>query len=50
MSVQRSREIGNLYNSGIKGLPGNSDAGAMESNILWQMIGLWPVCTLCPFY
>ncbi|ORY19813.1 alpha-1,2-mannosidase family protein [Clohesyomyces aquaticus] len=43
MSVKRSRDIGKLYNSGTGGLPGNSDAGAMESNILWQMIGLWPL-------
>ncbi|KAF2176991.1 glycoside hydrolase family 92 protein [Zopfia rhizophila CBS 207.26] len=43
LSVQRSREISKSYNSGPSGLPGNSDAGAMESNILWQMIGLWPL-------
>ncbi|KAF2797770.1 glycoside hydrolase family 92 protein [Melanomma pulvis-pyrius CBS 109.77] len=42
-SVERSRGIGKLYNAGTGGLPGNSDAGAMESNILWQMIGLWPL-------
>jgi putative alpha-1,2-mannosidase len=33
-SVNRSRAIGRLYNAGEKGLPGNSDAGAMESNLL----------------
>jgi predicted alpha-1,2-mannosidase len=33
-SVERSRFIGKKYNSGTGGLPGNSDAGAMESNIL----------------
>jgi predicted alpha-1,2-mannosidase len=33
-SVNRSRAIGKLYNAGEKGLPGNSDAGAMESNLL----------------
>jgi predicted alpha-1,2-mannosidase len=33
-SVERSRDIGKLYSGGEKGLPGNSDAGAMESNIL----------------
>ena len=42
-SVERSRQISKLYNANAGGLPGNSDAGAMESNILWQMIGLWPV-------
>jgi predicted alpha-1,2-mannosidase len=33
-SVERSRYIGGLYNSGESGLPGNSDAGAMESNLV----------------
>lgn len=42
-SVERSRGIGKLYNGGTSGLPGNSDAGAMEANILWQMIGLYPM-------
>ncbi|KAJ4374040.1 hypothetical protein N0V83_002779 [Neocucurbitaria cava] len=42
-SVNRSRYIGGLYGAGETGLPGNSDAGAMESNLLWQMIGLYPL-------
>jgi predicted alpha-1,2-mannosidase len=33
-SVERSRYIGSLYNASENGLPGNSDAGAMESNLL----------------
>lgn len=33
-SVDRSRYVGTLYNATENGLPGNSDAGAMESNIL----------------
>lgn len=33
-SVDKSRWIGKLYHSGSTGLPGNSDAGAMEANIL----------------
>lgn len=33
-SVERSRYIGSLYNATENGLPGNSDAGAMESNLL----------------
>ena len=37
-SVQRSRYIGSLYNAGESGLPGNSDAGAMESNLLVSRI------------
>ncbi|KAF2632628.1 glycoside hydrolase family 92 protein [Macroventuria anomochaeta] len=42
-SVARARAISALYNSGESGLPGNSDAGAMESLLVWQMIGLWPM-------
>ncbi|KAF2643371.1 alpha-1,2-mannosidase family protein [Massarina eburnea CBS 473.64] len=42
-SVDRSRQIAKSYTAAANGLPGNSDAGAMESNILWQMIGLWPM-------
>ncbi|KAI4653561.1 hypothetical protein J4E93_001327 [Alternaria ventricosa] len=42
-SVERSRGVSDLYNEGVEGLPGNSDAGAMEANLLWQMIGLYPV-------
>jgi predicted alpha-1,2-mannosidase len=33
-SVERSRAIGALYSAGAWGLPGNSDAGAMEANLL----------------
>jgi predicted alpha-1,2-mannosidase len=33
-SVERSRAIGALYGAGASGLPGNSDAGAMEANLL----------------
>lgn len=33
-SVDRSRQVEKLYNAGESGLPGNSDAGAMESFIL----------------
>jgi predicted alpha-1,2-mannosidase len=33
-SVERSRYVGNLYNASESGIPGNSDAGAMESNLL----------------
>ncbi|KAI0590404.1 alpha-1-2-mannosidase family protein [Pyrenophora tritici-repentis] len=42
-SVNRSRGIGRLYNAWEGGLPGNSDAGAMESDLLWQIIGLYPL-------
>jgi predicted alpha-1,2-mannosidase len=47
-SVAKSRQIGKLYNSGTGGLPGNSDAGAMESNILvsssQDSIHVYPDC------
>ena len=44
LSVERSRTVAKKYYSAKPdGLPGNSDAGAMESWILWNMIGLYPV-------
>ncbi|EON62649.1 hypothetical protein W97_01873 [Coniosporium apollinis CBS 100218] len=43
-SVERSRFIAkNYYNPGVAGLPGNSDAGSMQSWLLWNMIGLYPL-------
>ncbi|KAJ8112583.1 hypothetical protein OPT61_g5082 [Boeremia exigua] len=42
-SVERGRAISALFGAGESGLPGNSDAGAMESLLMWQMIGLWPM-------
>ncbi|RYP91415.1 hypothetical protein DL770_002460 [Monosporascus sp. CRB-9-2] len=44
LSVETSRAIAKRhYRPTPDGLPGNSDAGAMESWILWAMIGLYPV-------
>ena len=44
LSVQRSRDIAKwYYNTSPSGLPGNSDAGAMQTWILWNMIGLYPL-------
>ena len=44
MSVFRSRDIAkSYYAAGVSGLPGNSDAGAMQTWLLWNMIGLYPV-------
>lgn len=44
LSVEISRRIAQRYYSPTPGgLPGNSDAGAMESWLLWSMIGLYPV-------
>ncbi|ETN40674.1 uncharacterized protein HMPREF1541_04953 [Cyphellophora europaea CBS 101466] len=43
-SVMRSRQIVNQYYSdGPSGLPGNSDAGALDAWLIWQMLGLYPV-------
>lgn len=51
-SMERSRYIGNLYGAGESGLPGNSDAGAMESNLLVSppyppFRSLFKLCILC---
>ncbi|KAE9363067.1 glycoside hydrolase family 92 protein [Stipitochalara longipes BDJ] len=44
LSVKRSRNIAKSYYSPTPdGLPGNSDAGAMESWLLWNMLGLYPM-------
>ncbi|RFU77957.1 alpha-1,2-mannosidase family [Trichoderma arundinaceum] len=44
LAVQRSRFIAKSYYKPTPGgLPGNSDAGAMESWLLWNMIGLYPM-------
>lgn len=44
LSVKRSRFVATSYYSPTPtGLPGNSDAGAMQSWILWNMIGLYPL-------
>jgi putative alpha-1,2-mannosidase len=44
LSVSRSRNIAKTYyGTGVKGLPGNSDAGAMQTWLLWNMIGLYPI-------
>ncbi|TDZ51832.1 putative secreted glycosidase [Colletotrichum trifolii] len=44
LTVQRSRFVAESYYKPTPGgLPGNSDAGAMESWLLWNMIGLYPL-------
>ncbi|KAF6843497.1 alpha-mannosidase family protein [Colletotrichum musicola] len=44
LSVDRSRFVAkSFYKPAPNGLPGNSDAGAMESWLLWNMIGLYPL-------
>lgn len=44
LTVERSRFIAQSYYSPTPGgIPGNSDAGAMETWILWNIIGLYPM-------
>ena len=44
LSVRHSKYVASsYYNSGTSGLPGNSDAGAMQTWILWNMVGLYPL-------
>ncbi|KAK5136210.1 hypothetical protein LTR08_003817 [Meristemomyces frigidus] len=44
LSVKHSRSAAKAYyNAGNSGLPGNSDAGAMQTWLLWNMIGLYPM-------
>jgi putative alpha-1,2-mannosidase len=50
LAVQRSRYVAKTYYAPRPdGLPGNSDAGAMESWLLWNMIGLYPM-TGTPYF
>ncbi|PQE13493.1 alpha-1,2-mannosidase family protein [Rutstroemia sp. NJR-2017a WRK4] len=42
-SSYQSRNIAKNYNLSPSGLPGNSDAGAMQTWLLWNMIGLYPI-------
>ncbi|KAF2754356.1 glycosyl hydrolase [Pseudovirgaria hyperparasitica] len=45
-SVERSRYLGNRYFKNANyGVPGNSDAGALNSWLIWQMIGMYPIVT-----
>jgi predicted alpha-1,2-mannosidase len=44
LSVSQSRRVAKtFYNAGPAGVPGASDAGSMQSWILWNMIGLYPI-------
>ncbi|PSR78157.1 glycoside hydrolase family 92 protein [Coniella lustricola] len=44
LTVMYTRRFAQAYYSlGPDGLPGNSDAGAMETWLLWVMIGLYPM-------
>ncbi|KAH5494149.1 hypothetical protein HBI23_117630 [Parastagonospora nodorum] len=45
-SVHVSRQLARQYfKNQPYGLPGNSDAGALNSWLIWQMLGLYPVVT-----
>ncbi|KAK8111759.1 family 92 glycoside hydrolase [Apiospora kogelbergensis] len=45
-SVNQSRQLANQYfHDALYGVPGNSDAGALNSWLVWQMLGLYPVVT-----
>ncbi|KAE8447054.1 hypothetical protein EG329_011189 [Mollisiaceae sp. DMI_Dod_QoI] len=45
-SVQQTRALANQYfHDANYGVPGNSDAGALNSWLIWQMLGIYPVVT-----
>ncbi|KAF3010268.1 hypothetical protein E8E14_001902 [Neopestalotiopsis sp. 37M] len=45
-SVNQSRALANQYfHNELYGVPGNSDAGALNSWLIWQMLGLYPIVT-----
>ncbi|KXT04793.1 hypothetical protein AC578_9661 [Pseudocercospora eumusae] len=45
-SVSQSRALANQYfKDATYGVPGNSDAGALNSWLIWQILGLYPVVT-----
>ncbi|KAL9074540.1 MAG: hypothetical protein Q9157_004355 [Trypethelium eluteriae] len=45
-SVQQSRALANeFFHDANYGVPGNSDAGALNSWLIWQMLGLYPIVT-----
>ncbi|KAI2642292.1 glycoside hydrolase family 92 protein [Xylaria nigripes] len=45
-SVNQSRALSNQYfDDTISGIPGNSDSGALNTWLIWQMLGLYPIVT-----
>jgi adhesin HecA-like repeat protein len=45
-SVQTSRTLANqFFHNAPYGVPGNSDAGALNSWLIWQMLGIYPIVT-----
>jgi putative alpha-1,2-mannosidase len=43
LSVMYSRAVAKKYKVTADGLPGNSDSGAMQTWLIWNMIGLYPI-------
>ncbi|KAF1998529.1 glycoside hydrolase family 92 protein [Amniculicola lignicola CBS 123094] len=45
-SVERSRQLAtDFYFNSSNGIPGNSDAGALNCWLVWQMLGMYPIVT-----
>jgi len=45
-SVARTRALADtFYHNASNGIPGNSDAGALNGWLVWQMLGLYPIVT-----
>lgn len=45
-SVNQSRALANqFFHNAQYGVPGNSDAGALNSWLIWQMLGMYPIVT-----
>lgn len=45
-SVNQTRALANqFFHDALYGVPGNSDAGALNSWLIWQMLGLYPIVT-----
>ncbi|KAI1825750.1 glycoside hydrolase family 92 protein [Xylaria intraflava] len=45
-SVNQSRALSNqFFHNALQGVPGNSDSGALNSWLIWQMLGLYPIVT-----
>lgn len=45
-SVNQTRALANQYfHDALYGVPGNSDAGSLNSWLVWQMLGFYPIVT-----
>ncbi|QGA21677.1 hypothetical protein EYB26_009388 [Talaromyces marneffei] len=45
MNIGNEPDFGTPFKDAAYGIPGNSDAGAMNSWLLWQLVGLYPIVT-----